>query len=258
MSPTVTRPPAVPLVVIDPHTSVWSFSDRLTDDWSRHWTGTKMALYGVIRVDGVAYRIMGGDEWLARAAEQLSCAVDATRTRIRFHCGPLDLELEFLTPLLVDDLDLMSRPVTYVTTRARTLDGRPHRVEVYWDMTGEWAVNLPHERVFWDRHQTSALTAVSFRSELQPVLAKAADHLRIDWGTAYLAGAAGQVVASIGDIDLCRDSFVATGRASEQGLRAAPRKVDYNSEAVLALVYDLSITQRGPRSETILVAYDDE
>ena len=33
------RPPAVPLVTVDPYTSVWSFSDHLYDSWPVHWTG---------------------------------------------------------------------------------------------------------------------------------------------------------------------------------------------------------------------------
>ena len=254
----VTRAPAIPLVTIDPHTSVWCFADKLTDDWSRHWTGSKMALYGVIRIDGESYRFMGGNEWLARAAEQVSCVVEATRTIVVFRAGPLELELEFLTPLLLDDLDLMSRPVTYVRTRARTLDGKPHRVEVYWDMSGEWAVNLPHERVYWDRYQTDVLSAAALRSELQPVLEKSGDHRRIDWGTAFLAGPAGEVVVGVGDIDVSRDTFVKTGHASEKGLKTPPRKVDYNADAVMALTFDLSVKPGGPATRTILVAYDDE
>ncbi len=121
------RPPAVPLVTIDPFTSVWSLADRLTDDWPRHWTGTKMALYGVIRVDGVAYRFMGGPEFLDRAAEQVSLTVEATRTLYVFRCGPVELDVTFTTPLLVDDLDLLSRPASYLTlavrgsTRIRTM-----------------------------------------------------------------------------------------------------------------------------------------
>jgi hypothetical protein len=68
------RPPAIPLVTHDPYTSVWCCADRLTDDWSRHWTGTKMALYVVVRIDGVAFRLLGGAQFLARAAAETPLA----------------------------------------------------------------------------------------------------------------------------------------------------------------------------------------
>ncbi|RUT28874.1 DUF4965 domain-containing protein [Arsenicitalea aurantiaca] len=250
--------PAIPLVTIDPYTSIWSMADRLTDDWPRHWTGTKMALYGVVRVDGTPHRFMGGDEWLARAAEQLSCTVEATVTRYVFACGGIELDVDFLTPLLADDLDLMSRPVTYIRLRARSVDGKAHAVSAYIDMSGEIAVNLPHERVYWDDRTAQGLHMLSFRAEDQRPLAEAGDHRRIDWGTGYLAGRADEVEALVGDINVCRDSFAEHGRLSAEGLEQPPRKVDYNSDAILAITTDLSIAAGGEAARTIFVGYDDE
>jgi hypothetical protein len=213
-----------------------------------------MALYGVVRVDGVAYRFMGGGEWLGRAAEQVSCRVAATRTDYVFRAGPITLAVGFTTPLLADDLDLLSRPVTYLTLRATPLDHRAHEVVAYVDTTGEMAVNLPHERVVWATHRFGEIDAVAFRSDAQNVLAASGDHRRIDWGTAFLAGKAGHVQTCIGDIDACRDSFVRTGEPCDARLKPAPRKVDYNSDAVASLTLPLP----PHRDETMLIAYDDE
>ena len=256
MTERLRRPPAVPLVAIDPFTSVWSCADRLTDDWPRHWTGAKMALYGVIRVDGVAYRFLGGPEFLPRAAEQTRLTVDATRTRYTFRAGVVELDATFMTPLLADDLDLLSRPVTYLTLAVRALDAHAHTVSAYVDMTGEWAVNLPHERVFWNVQETGALRLAAFRSEHQRVLERAGDHQRIEWGAAYLAIGRGAGELLVGDIDQCRDTFAREGRLTAAGLRSPqPRKVDYNSDPVAAALLPLS--PDGSQA-TVLIAYDDE
>src|SRR6185436_2342068 len=149
------RPPAVPLVTIDPYTSCWSFTDRLYDDWPRHWTGSEFALCGLVRVDGTTMRFMGGPQVLAQSVKQVALEVHATRTVYRFEAGPVELEVEFATPLLLDDLDLLSRPASYVNFRQRALDGKPHEVRVYLDMTSQWAVNVPHQKALWSRTESA-------------------------------------------------------------------------------------------------------
>ena len=84
------RPPAVPLVTIDPYTSVWSFSDRLYDSWPKHWTGAVHAMTGMIRVDGKAMRFMGADPLCSEygKADQSDRAANADDLRVRGRrCG---------------------------------------------------------------------------------------------------------------------------------------------------------------------------
>ena len=94
------RPPAVPLITIDPYTSCWSFADHLYDQWPKHWTGTDFALCGMVRVDGKPMRFMGGPEVLADSVRQLSLEVLPTQTRYRFQAGPVRVSRSASTAFL--------------------------------------------------------------------------------------------------------------------------------------------------------------
>lgn len=251
------RPPAVPLITIDPYTSCWSFSDRLYDQWPRHWTGTDMALCGIVRVDGKPLRFMGGAEVLAETVEQISLDVTATQTVYRFNAGPVELEVRFISPLLLDDLELLSRPAHYVWFRTRSLDGAAHEVQVYLDMTSQWAVNVPHQKVVWQRKESDGLLILGFRSEEQSILQKAGDDVRIDWGTALLAvPRSGEAI--VGDMDYCRAAFVARGELSDEHLLPMPRKSTYWGEPTLAVKLDTSCGAGRDGEALALIGYDDE
>ena len=53
---TVLRAPSTPIVVSDPHFSIWSPYDKLMEGSTEHWTTAKKPLLGALRVDGKVYR----------------------------------------------------------------------------------------------------------------------------------------------------------------------------------------------------------
>src|SRR5687768_6232320 len=114
------RPPAVPLVTHSPYFSIWSMSDRLTDDTTKHWTGAKHALTATVTIDGKRHRILGsGDD---PALEQTSLVVLPTRTIARFEGAGIRMDVTFMSPLLPDQVKVLARPITYVAFEVLSTD----------------------------------------------------------------------------------------------------------------------------------------
>jgi hypothetical protein len=186
--------PAYPLITHTTYFSVWSFADELSSEETRHWTGKPQSLLGIVRVDGQSYRFLGkeqpGDDGLAIPAMQQWVNVNATQTKYQFACGGVDLTLTFTSPLLLSDLSLLSRPVTYVSFRFRSNDGAVHSVSLYFGVSGNLATNTPGQELEEHVGHTSGLTFIRTGTKEQPVLKKKGDDLRIDWGWLYVAAPA--------------------------------------------------------------------
>jgi len=110
------RYPAVPLIAADPNFSVWSFSDHLAADDTRHWTGARQPLVGFITVDAVK-ACFCGRQVVCNIARQLSVRVDPVTTTYTFEFRGVALKVRFITPLLPDDLDLLGRPASFIECR---------------------------------------------------------------------------------------------------------------------------------------------
>src|ERR1700742_4428197 len=94
------RSPAVPLIANDPYFSLWSVTDKLTDEKTKHWSGSNMPLCGLVRIDGQPFRFIGSDPGHVPALEQTKLEVLPTRTVYSFSGGGINLTLTFTTPAL--------------------------------------------------------------------------------------------------------------------------------------------------------------
>ena len=252
------RPPAAPLVTHDPYFSVWSMSDALSADRTRHWTGAFHGMVAMARIDGKPYRLMGQSYGsLPKPLPQTRLEVLPTRTVYEFEGGGVRLALTFLSPLLPHDLEVMSRPVTYLAWDARSADGRPHQVSLYFDCTAEFVVNTNYEKVIWSRLKAGDLRVLTFGSQLQPVLERSGDDLRIDWGYLHLIAP-----PSWGGHDViawnqtARASFAATGTLPDSDDARMPRMAREETP-VLAAVTDLGAVGAATVSRHLMLAYDD-
>jgi Domain of unknown function (DUF4965)/Domain of unknown function (DUF5127)/Domain of unknown function (DUF1793)/Domain of unknown function (DUF4964) len=250
------RPPAVPLVTCDPYFSIWSCADRLHGDTTRHWTRTKQSLVSLIRVDGAAFRLMGDEPKDVGPLPQMGVDVLPTRTIYRFRGPQVQVTLTFLTPVLPDDLDVLSRPLTYLTWSVRSVDGREHAVSLYFSAGADIAVNVPTQPVVWSHESIGGLTALRIGSAEQPVLQKKGDDLRIDWGYLYVASDAPGHTAALAAQKTCADRFVAAGTLPSKDDERMPRAVNDDSPAA-AVAFNLGRVADRPASRTLMLAYDD-
>ena len=181
------RIPATPLIAHDPSFSIWSSADHLYDTDTTHWTGTRQPIAGLAFIDGKPYRFMGRQPDRVPAMEQVASSVTATHTRYRFRKDGIELELTFFTPALMSDLDVLSRPVTYLNWSAHSIDAGTHHVSLLVDVDPVLAVNDSSEDVTSSRNETSSLHVLSVGSREQRVLNRSGDDVRIDWGYFHLA-----------------------------------------------------------------------
>lgn len=255
------RPPAVPLIVHDPYFSVWSMADKLTDENTKHWTGTEQPLTSLVRVDGETFRIMGRDRSDTPAMIQKNLQVLPTRTIYTFEGSGIRVEFTFLTPAIASDLEVLSRPVTYIVWTIHSIDGRRHQVEVYLDASAALAVNTLEQPVVWGRFRIGGMNALRIGSAQQPVLEKDGDNLRIDWGYFYLAAPAGvDGTEAAARLTSLRASFAKSGKldaADETETGRALNTRDPGPAAGLGVAIPLGTVGDTPVSRHVLAAYDD-
>ncbi|WP_090107555.1 glutaminase family protein [Chitinophaga sp. CF118] len=394
--------PAYPLITHDPYFSVWSATDNLTASTTRHWTGTDQSLTGLVKVDGITYRILGakgenyevlagssednpystqytetapaegwqnekfddtqwqtgtapftndksikGTQWLSReiwvrrtitltdtnldnlllkinhddnaevylngeliysyvgwlnhmqyfpvseaarkklkkgknvlamhctntqggawldaglvkiakdaitgkiqVATQKDVIITATKTAYTFTAGKVDLTLTFTSPLLLNDLDLLSRPVSYITYKVQSNDGAVHDVQLYFGASSTLAVNTPSQEVTAQQYTREGLSILKTGTVAQPVLEKKGDDLRIDWGYLYVA------VPAVANAKQYITKEV-EAMASFVGKGAPKSTANTGKQLVLNTIIPLGKVDAAGKEQMIMLGYDD-
>ena len=185
-------------------------------------------------------------------AKQTSVDVLATSTYYTFSCGPVNLDLVFTAPMLIDDFDLISTPINYISYQVTSTDGNKHDVQFYLGTTPQFTVNEMNQPTLTNLVKEGGVTYAKSGSEEQKVLGRSGDLISIDWGYLYIPAINGQVSIS-SPID-AESTFVTTGKLpkSETG---TVRSTNQSNMPVICFVNDLGKVKDA--RDFMLIGYDE-
>ncbi|WP_316795640.1 glutaminase family protein [Pedobacter agri] len=183
-------------------------------------------------------------------AVQKSLKFNPTQTIYTFQCGKVDLTLTFTSPLLMDDLDLLSRPVSYIATKVKSNDGQPHEVKLYYGASTNIATHNAFQKVEAKKYATAKLSILKAGTIEQPLLKRAGDDVRIDWGYMYVA--APNVYKSVQNISTINDALntFLTGKQINQDVMSG-------EQLVLNTIIPLGKVGATEKENYVMLGYDD-
>ncbi|RPD49094.1 glutaminase family protein [Paracnuella aquatica] len=183
-----------------------------------------------------------------QVALQKSVTMNATQTIYSFTCGPANLTLTFTSPLLINDLQTMARPVSYISAAVQSADGKQHDITLYLGAATDIATNTPAQEVTAAHYYAGGLSILKAGTVAQPILQKKGDDLRIDWGHLYVAAKQGAgVKQSVSNATNLAEVFNQQAQTKMTGKRL-----------MLHTVLPLGNVGNTAKEGLFLVGYDDE
>jgi hypothetical protein len=186
---------------------------------------------------------------LQNTAEQQSVDVQATQTHYSFVCGTVNLKLTFTAPLLPKQLELISRPVNYVSYAVTPNDGKTHEVEIYFEASPAWALDKITQESSSEAYLKNDLVFLKTGSKSQQILEKRGDNVRIDWGYFYVCADKNNATYAVGNESVLREQFAGNGTLSSSGTAS-------DGHDKLALIQSLGSVSK-TTSGKIMIGYDD-
>ena len=156
----------------------------------------------------------------------------------------------------MDDLDLLSTPVNYISYRVRSLDKKQHDVQMYVETTPQLAINELTQPTRSKVIRRNGINYVQAGTIDQPILARKGDGICIDWGYAYLAGNIGANTAvSLGNYYGMKNEFATKGSLLPTQAECVTRHAD--QMPAMAYTDDLGKVGTDGKSGFLMLGYDD-
>ncbi|MBP3757058.1 MAG: DUF4965 domain-containing protein [Prevotella sp.] len=186
-------------------------------------------------------------------AQQKSVSVMATNTYYTFVCGPVELDVVFTATMLIDDYDLLSAPINYISYQVRSTDGQEHDVQLMMSTTPELAVNKASQPTRTQLISHKGILYAQTGTIEQPILATKGDGVCIDWGYLYIPAINGNV--AIGDANQLNDSFMTTGQAKGN---ATPSAIECRKASQMPQIsYTHSFGRISQAASFMMIGYDE-
>lgn len=193
----------------------------------------------------------------SRVALQKSVDVLPTQTYYTFTCGPVELDLIFTAPLLMEDFDLISTPINYLSYRVHSTDRKQHNVQIYIETTPQLAVHETSQPTITECLNVKGMNYAKSGTIDQPYTVRKGDGVRIDWGYAYL-GAPDESDKAVrtGSYYDMKQSFITNGQLLPP---TSARIISRNENEMPAMAYSHDLKQVGKegKSSFIMLGYDD-
>jgi hypothetical protein len=123
----------------------------------------------------------------ALKAKQTRIEVTATQTKYHLTCGPVNVEVTFISPLLPESLDILSRPISYLVLKESANDQKEHDVQLYVGLSSSIATDNPFQEVTASVQVGTSKTILKAGTTSQEILNRKGDDVRIDWGHLYVS-----------------------------------------------------------------------
>jgi hypothetical protein len=180
-------------------------------------------------------------------AKQKFVKMTATQTSYTFQCGQIDLNLRFTSPLLLDNIEIMSRPINYISYEIESLDGKEHEVDLYFETTPAWASNGTFHTSTSKMYEKDNLVFLKTGLTEQKIFDFEDNAKEINWGYFYMCAEKVNSKAYLGEASLMRSQFMKNRTVSKDTINT--------SGACMGIIQSLG--KQKESSGKIMIGYDD-